>query len=204
MVVCRLQHGQRITGGKILCVNKRRGAQSKNSRLKRVHLLFDEDGNPAGASSEGGTVTERVKSFLKALEKDSDKQLTSVVPSSSTEAVQDCTEVGCSSEDQISCSYDDVSNAVLDNCAEYCSSLTVGATDADSTCQDSTKEAAVELESCCDEVNKETGDCTTMAISGCAVAPVVASSDPVTSKYWWQRYRLFSRFDRGIMIDQGW
>ena len=28
-------------------------------------------------------------------------------------------------------------------------------------------------------------------------------NDPVLSKYWWQRYRLFSRFDQGIRIDRG-
>lgn len=28
-------------------------------------------------------------------------------------------------------------------------------------------------------------------------------NDPELSKYWWQRYRLFSRFDRGIRIDRG-
>ena len=28
-------------------------------------------------------------------------------------------------------------------------------------------------------------------------------NDPVLCKYWWQRYRLFSRFDQGIRIDTG-
>jgi len=204
--VCRLERGQRVTGGKILYVNKRRRGQSstKNSRLKCVHLLFDEDDNAVDAKTEGSTVTERVKSFLEAVNKDCTDQSTSVAPLSSAEAAEDSLGVVCNNEEQISSSCDNISNAVLDNSAEYCSSLTVDATDAVSTCQNNTEEDAVKSERCCDEMDEETGDSAVMVNSDCSVASVVASSDPDISKYWWQRYRLFSRFDRGIMIDRGW
>jgi len=194
MVFCRFERGYRVTGGKILYVNKRRHGQSssRNSHLKRVHLLFDEDGNAVDADSEGSTVTEMVKAFPEAGEQESVNEATSVPPlSSAEEAVEDYSEAVCSNEEQTSCSYDTISTVVPVNSAECCSSLTVDATGACSTCEDNTEEAAAESERCIDEVNKENGDA------------VRASSDPDISKYWWQRYRLFSRFDRGIMIDRG-
>jgi len=191
-----------------LYLNKRRHGQSssKSSRLKRVHLLFDEDGSAVDANSEGSTVTERVKSFLEAVDKDSVNQVPSVAPSSSAEeAADNYLDTVPSNKDQTSCSYDNInSNSLLDNSAEDTLSLTVDATDACSTSRDNMEETAVESEKCCDEVNKETGDSAMMVNSDCSVASVPASSDPDISKYWWQRYRLFSRFDRGIMIDRGW
>jgi len=205
VVVHRLERGQRVAGGKILYVNKRRQGRSssKNSRLKRVHLLFDEDGNALDANAEGSTVTERVKSFLEAVEKDSADQAMSDEPLSSDVAVVDDSKAVCSSEEQTASSNSDSSNAVLVNSAECCLSLTVSVTHEGSACQDETKETALESEICYDEVSQFSADNTAVVYSDCTVTSVVASNDPDISKYWWQRYRLFSRFDRGIMIDRG-
>jgi len=206
VMVCRLERGQRVTGGKILYVNKRRHGQSssKNSRLKRVHLLFDEDGNAVSANSERSTVSERVKSFLEAIEKEPADQVACVAPLSSDEMVVDCLQATCDDDEQTSCSNGDINNTVLIDSAQYCLPSTAGATDVDSICQVNTEEADAESERRCDEVNKETGDTAMTVNSDCSVACVEASSDPEISKYWWQRYRLFSRFDSGIRIDRGW
>ena len=205
VVVHRLERGQRVAGGKILYVNKRRQGRSssKNSRLKRVHLLFDEDGNALDANAEGSTVTERVKSFLEAVEKDSADQAMSDEPLFSDVAVVDDSKAVCSSEEQTVCSNSDSSNAVLVNSAECCLSLTVSVTLEGSACQDETEETALESEICYDEVSQFSADNAAVVNSDCTVTSVVASNDPDISKYWWQRYRLFSRFDRGIMIDRG-
>jgi len=67
----------------------------------------------------------------------------------------------------------------------------------------------VEVENCLDEVDKDTEDDPvsvneSVLSTDCYTANPVAINDPELSKYWWQRYRLFSRFDQGIMIDRGW
>ena len=200
VVVCRLKHGQKITSCKFLYLNNRRHGQSssKKSRLKCVHLLFDEEGNAEDANNEGSSVTQRVKSFLQAVKTDTTDLRASNELEFSDEAVDDCLKAVCSGNEQHLC---DVSNCVVALSAEQCSSsLTVDVMDTYSTCEHDT--AADD----CDAVNKETEAdevCNSDTVESTS-SYVVASNDPEISKYWWQRYRLFSRFDRGIMIDRGW
>ena len=207
VVVCRLKHGQKITSCKFLYLNNRLRGQSssKKSRLKRVHLLFDEEGNAEDANNEGSSVTQRVKSFLQAVKTaTTDLRTSNDEPEFSDKAVENCLEAFCSGDNQTLCDIDDdVSNCVVATSAEQClSSLTADVMDTYwySTCENDT--AADD----CDEVNKETEAdevCDSDPVDSTS-SSVVASNDPEISKYWWQRYRLFSRFDRGIMIDRGW
>jgi len=194
VAICRLKCGQRVTGGKILYVNKRRHGQStsKKSHVKRIHLVFDDDGNAVDADTEGNAV------LLRADENDSR------VPAIS-DAVDNCSETVCSDDDERnSCSSNKISNPAAVNSVDSCSSLpTVEVVDMCSSCQDdiiaTAAAAAAESENCCEESK----DSETARNSSCLVDSVTASDDPELSKYWWQRYRLFSRFDQGIMIDRG-
>jgi len=203
VVVCRLKRGQKVTSCKFLYLNNLRRGQSssKKSHLKHVHLLFDEEGNAEDASNDGSSVTQRVKSFLQAVNTDTTDLTTSKEPEFSDVAIENCSEVVSTGSEQNLCDNDDVSNCVVATSAEQCSSsLTVDVMDTYSTSLNDT--AADD----CDEVNKETEAdviCDNDPVES-TNSSVVASSDPQISKYWWQRYRLFSRFDRGIMIDRGW
>jgi len=215
VVVCRLKCGLKVTDRKILYLNNRHYSQSssKKSRSKqRVHLLFDDDGNAADANSEGSSVTQRVKSFLEAVETEPTEQRTSNQLQFSSEAVEDSLEAVCSINEQNLCSDDVVSNAVVVTAAEPCSSSsTVDLMDACSSCQAVTEEAAAaaaatESGNCSDKETEAEMICDNevVARTSSSMTSDVASSDPELSKYWWQRYRLFSRFDKGIMIDRGW
>lgn len=197
-----------MTGGKILYVNKRFRAHSssKKSRLKRVHLLFDDDGNAVDANSKESTVTQRVKSFLQAVNVES-----SVDRMSSSKPVEDGLETAVCDERQNLCGNDKSCSAGIVDSAELCSHLlTVVDMDTSSSCQDGSQTAAaadVESEDSDDESSKEADDdivCDSDVTvnTSCTVANV-ASNDAELHKYWWQRYRLFSRFDSGIMIDRG-
>jgi len=197
--VCRLKCGQRVTGGKILYVNKRRHGRSssKKSRVKRIHLVFDDDGNAVDANTEGNAA------LLQANENDNH------VPAI-CDAVDNCLETVCSDDDERkSCGSNKISNTAAINSVDSCSSLsTVDVVDACSSCQDdamtTAAAAAAESENCCDETKDSVVCPGETAMNGsCLVDSVTASDDPELSKYWWQRYRLFSRFDQGIMIDRG-
>jgi len=206
--ICRSKHGQRVTGGKIVYVRKSRRLPSKKSSLKRVHLLFDDDGNAVNADNEGRTLTQRVKSFLQEVKNDCTNQRTSNRPLLSDEPVADSLETVCSTDDQNVCSDDKTTNtAVVNSAQSRVSSVTSGAADAGSSCQGGTWTTAVsQSRDCCDaetEDNVIVSDSEAVVSTSCSVASVAASCDAELSKYWWQRYRLFSRFDSGIMIDRG-
>lgn len=216
VVVCRSKCEQKVTGCKILYLNNRLHGQSssKKSRLKRVHLLFDDDGNAADVNNEGSSVTQRVKSFLQTVKTDASDQTTSNELEFSGEAVEDCLESVCSVDERNLCDDVDISSAAVVNSAEPCSSsLAVDAVDSSSSCQDDDDEeiaatAAADVVNRCSEMNQETNDdsvCGSNPVvsTSSSVASIATSDDPELSKYWWQRYRLFSRFDRGIMIDRG-
>jgi len=195
VVICRLKCGQRVTAGKILYVNKRQHGRSssKMSHLKRVHLLFDDDGNAVNVSAEGCTTVQSVKSGKND----------GTVERTSNESVEDCLETVSSDVRQNLCG---TGNDVINNTAESCSSmLTVDATDECSTRQDNTQltAAAAESGNCCDELVQETEDNMISDSDAMMSIRCLVASDPDLSKYWWQRYRLFSRFDKGIMIDRG-
>lgn len=210
MVMCRLTHGQRVTGGKILYVDKRRRGRSssKKSHLKPVHLLFDDDGNAVNADGEGSTVTQRLKSFLQAVKNDYTDEGTSNEPLFSCDVVEDSLQTVCSDSERNSCSTDNIGNVEIVKTVESESRSTLSTADtmdAFSSCLDDTLHtAAGQLEKCSEELSTESehnADCgSELAVN---TSCCVASNDPDISKYWWQRYRLFSRFDSGIMIDRG-
>lgn len=107
MVICRLKHGQRVTGGRILYVNKRHHSKVslKKSQPKRIHLLFDDDGNAIDADSEPGSVTERL------LEDNSVDEMIWTGPLFAAEADEDCMETICSDEKQTEYSNDKIGNS---------------------------------------------------------------------------------------------
>lgn len=182
---CRVKLGQRVTGGKILYVNKRRHGRSssKKSHVKRVHLLFDDDGNAVSAGTDGNTtVSEKVESF----------------PQADEEAFQDCLETVCSDDERNLHNRNGVSEAVSSS-GSFTSAVDI--MDEYSSCQDETPATPAAQSGSCDEPSKNHTACDSepVVVSKC----VVTSDDPDLSKYWWQRYRLFSRFDQGIMIDRG-
>jgi len=177
--ICRSKCRLQVIGGKIFTYKRRRGQSlSKNSGVKRrVHLVFDEDGNAADVNAEGIGVGEAMKCLPDAAESDCIDQGTSVEP----EVVKDCLETD---EEPTSC-VDETGDATVVNVAE---SLTADVSWMDSTC---TADATAQSESRHDDEAAET------------TASCLAKHDDELSKYWWQRYRLFSRFDIGIMIDRG-
>ena len=178
--ICRSQCRLQVIGGKIFTYKRRHcQSSSKNSGIKRrVHLVFDEDGNAVDVNAEGIGVGEAMKCLPDTVESDCTDQGTSVEP----EVVKDCLETD---EEPTSCSFDETGDATVVNVAE---SLTADVSGMDSTC---TVDATAQSESPRDDEAAE------------MTASCLAKHDDELSKYWWQRYRLFSRFDSGIMIDRG-
>jgi len=103
----------------------------------------------------------------------------------------------------------------------YSPSSTVDVVDACSDHQDDTEDTAADADAAaqlgnCDDMNLYDNDDDNSNAEAMTTSKPYSSSltvdrmDACSSreddidKYWWQRYRLFSRFDRGIKIDRGW
>jgi len=314
LAVCRLKCGPRVTDRKILYLNNHRHGQSssKKSRKKRVHLLFDDDGNAVDATSNASSssVTQRVKSFLQAVNTDAtgDQRTSSELEEISGEATGDCLEFVCGPDEQNVCSSDDItdadvnafsakflleagngtateeqitsselglaskcdgvgeqnmysSNSEIKTLSEPCSSAsTVTMPHAFSSYQNDIEDADTFPPGNCDDMNSynnvdddssnaevvpsskvglsfltmdvtdprcsheddiddtaasaaksvncEAENQPAMVADSCTVwssssSSAVICNDPEIRKYWYQRYRLFSRFDRGIRFDRG-
>lgn len=177
-------------GAKIRYKSKRSYSQAASRNQKRVHLLFDEDGNAVDAETGESAV-----SLPQPVESDAADQKTSAGCLDTSSDAAEPTSNGC----------EIISVAGVADPVISCSPLLMADNSSDSL--EDAEEGGAWSENCIDRVNRNTDgvcDDDEIVMTENSVSSSAASSDPEISKYWWQRYRLFSRFDSGIMIDRGW
>ncbi|KAG9478813.1 hypothetical protein GDO78_012461 [Eleutherodactylus coqui] len=179
--------------------------------VKNVHIFFSEDSEVKPIKSK---TVNKVKNFLKGLGDPTGDVLNEKVPLPNVEDSPSSSDSDCVDQSNASESTGDGSsqsketNSTLTSNSIWCSDCATSAEQPSDTRQlfslqipDYLQVEAEDLDNVGDKCKKKKKKQKKKVQS----LPPEIAADPHLAKYWAQRYRLFSRFDEGIKLDEeGW